>query len=168
MFEKIDRIVCRFIELNSLVAGVFVLIMMSFTSSDVILRFFARPIIGSHEITILILATIVFFAIPLGVVRDKHIKVDVLKIFPFADHITYFIYAAILFIVSWATIGSIMTAHRINITSQVLNLPRWPFMIVTCYGFFLTAVATVIVEIRLIRERKRIRLETTTKGDDAQ
>jgi TRAP-type C4-dicarboxylate transport system permease small subunit len=62
-----------------LIAGVVLFALMALTFVDVVGRYFlSQPVYGGFEITEMLLAALIFAALPLVTLRDEHITVDLL------------------------------------------------------------------------------------------
>jgi TRAP-type C4-dicarboxylate transport system permease small subunit len=62
-----------------LIAGVVLFVLMALTFADVVGRyFFSNPIVGAFELTEMMLAALIFAALPLVTLRNEHITVDLL------------------------------------------------------------------------------------------
>jgi C4-dicarboxylate transporter DctQ subunit len=60
------------------IAGAFIYVMMALTVTDIVMRYFGKPILGSYEIVSLVGAVIIGLAIPKTSLDRGHICVDLL------------------------------------------------------------------------------------------
>ena len=73
--DQFDRVVAPAL---GVCASLVLFAMMALTCADVIGRyFFSRPIFGGFELTEMMLAAMIFLALPLVTLRNEHITVDV-------------------------------------------------------------------------------------------
>ena len=76
MLDRFDRVLAPAL---GVCAALVLFAMMALTCADVIGRyFFSRPIFGGFELTEMMLAAMIFLALPLVTLRNEHITVDVL------------------------------------------------------------------------------------------
>jgi TRAP-type C4-dicarboxylate transport system permease small subunit len=62
----------------SIVAGFILLVMVAVTMSDVVLRYFGRPILGAYEIVAFLGVAVTGFALPRASALKTHVYVDLL------------------------------------------------------------------------------------------
>ena len=127
------------------------LLMMFLTVGNVVgRRFFKTPIPGTIELTELMLALVVFFAIAYTQVRKGHISIDVVvsRFSPRAqaiiDSITYFFSLGLFSLVTWQ---SAVHANRLfegHNVSGVLSLPIFPFVIAVAVGSLLFCLVLLV------------------------
>ena len=76
LLERFDRAIAPVL---GIAAAAVLFAMMALTCIDVIGRyFFSRPVFGGFELTEMMLASMIFLALPLVTLRNEHITVDVL------------------------------------------------------------------------------------------
>ena len=120
--------------LLSRVACLLLFAMMLFTFADVVGRyFFANPLPAAYEIVSLMMPAIIFCALPLTVLREGHVTVDLLDAViprPVARVqavIVHLLSAAALALISWRlAIRSIDQRTYEEVTDE-LFLELWPF-----------------------------------------
>jgi TRAP-type C4-dicarboxylate transport system permease small subunit len=159
--KKIEKIVRLIIETCGIIGIVILLAMMMMTVADVILRyFFSKPIIGSMEISVLLMVCVVFLCIGWCALNDGHISVDILTgklskrgrlLLNGFDNIVTLITALLI---AWRSFMEALSARDMAVTSPILGIPRYPFVFVTSFGFFLLFSAAVILFIKNIRSLK--------------
>jgi len=76
--EWIEKSVARFSKLLNVVAGCALTFMMLLTVTDVIMRSFRRPIVGTYEMVYFAGAVVIGFAIPMTTLAKGHVLVDFL------------------------------------------------------------------------------------------
>src|SRR5699024_2462206 len=73
-----ERIVNPINKYSNYLAGFFIFSLMVITFSDVIGRYFFRPITGTHELTGVFLALSVFLGLGYTEIQKGHISIDIL------------------------------------------------------------------------------------------
>ncbi len=142
------------------VACVFLFAMMVLTFVDVIGRYlFLSPLPAAYEMVSLIMPAIIFFALPLTILRDGHVTVDLLDNFvpkwlARYQAILANVFGACAFaLVSWRLFIRSRDQYEYQEVTDELVLELWPFstaMAVLCAVAVLAFVANVV---RLVRQR---------------
>lgn len=146
IFGGLDWVINNFIYFGGLV----MLGLMVFTTANSIARFFNIPISGDIEITVNALVCIIYATIASCVINDKHIKIDIFMKMPWLNHFNHlFAFVTSLFI-AIQSFNQGLKVLRMNYVSQLLQMPRAPFVFISALGFLLFALAVVSVEYRLI------------------
>ena len=148
--SRINRI------LNYLAMGVLVS-MMLLTVADVILRyFFAKPIVGSVELTEYMLIPIIFLALPWCTIKGGNPKVDIIvgklpaRVRTIFESVTCLLSIGVCFLLCWQSFfeaGNVWEAHR---ASEFLNIPASPFYFVMAIGFTALFFTLIILLIRFM------------------
>jgi TRAP-type C4-dicarboxylate transport system permease small subunit len=119
-------------KLLNVIAGLAITFIMFLTVTDVILRSFRRPIVGTYELVAFSGAIVIGFAVPLTTFLKGHVLVDffVLK-FPKAVrlpvHIVTRLMGIVLFsLLGWNLIKLGMDLYRTGEVSLTLQLPFYP------------------------------------------
>jgi len=119
-------------KLLNVIAGLAITFIMFLTVTDVILRSFRRPIVGTYELVAFSGAIVIGFAVPLTTLLKGHVLVDffVLK-FPKGIrnvvHIATRLLGIGLFsLLGWNLIKLGMDLHRTGEVSLTLQLPFYP------------------------------------------
>lgn len=128
--------------------GVAILVgMMALTVIDVILRyFFNRPIMGSVEITQVMMVTISFIMLVFCTMRKSHVKVDL-----FASYIPkrtqrvinslfYLCCLVMLAIMTWQNFQEAMHLSRVHQETDILEIPIFPFYMVIAVSAGISAL----------------------------
>ncbi len=137
------------------IIGMIVLVaMMLLTGFDVFLRYvFNRPILGSAEITELMMVTFAFITIVWCTAGKAHIKVDLLsnripdtaKIV--SDTLFYFLYLVLTSFIAWRNFLEALavrpTSTFAGAGSSILDIPHYPF-------YMLIAVACALIAVMLL------------------
>jgi TRAP-type C4-dicarboxylate transport system permease small subunit len=144
----LSKIVDPLIRGGAAVAAVVLAVMMFFTFADVSstqigkylhISFF-KPIIGSQEITELLMLTMVVFAIGYNALFKGHIRVDLImqytsrKVNQWFDVFTYFFSFVFYVLIGWQ--GWLYAWSNIHdeTVSTILNLPIYPFNFLLVIG----------------------------------
>jgi TRAP-type C4-dicarboxylate transport system permease small subunit len=148
---KIEKVISYIIEKSGFLGAFALLFMVLFTTIDIVLRIFKHPIKGSMEVTVVLMACIVFFALGICTLQDSHIKVDIFKKGRFFDTFNYIVAVVLGLLIGIQTYKQAIISKAMNIGSQMLHIPRYPFMIIAAYGFFLLSLAAIILLYKHIR-----------------
>ena len=118
------------------IAGIALTSMVAITVTDVILRTFKRPIVGTYEIVGLLGAIMVGFAIPQTSRAKGHVAMDFLagKLPEGVDRvfhiITRLLGIALFLLIGWQLWLLGMDYQRIGEVTLTVHLPQYP----VCYG----------------------------------
>lgn len=159
--NKIEKIIRVIIEVSGILGVIVLLAMMMMTVADVILRyFFSLPIIGSMEISIVMMACVVFLGLAWCALKDGHISVDIVTgrlskrgralLNGFDNLITL----VLALVIAWRSFLEALSVKDMEITSPILGIPRYPFIFVASFGFFLLFSAALILLIKNIKSAK--------------
>lgn len=161
--EKFIRLI---IEVSGILGVVILLGMMMIAVVDVIMRyFFHRPIIGSVEISIILMVCVVFLSIAWCALNDGHISVDIITgklskrgraLLNSFDNIVTF---ALALLIAWRSLLEGMSVKKMGVTSPLLGIPRYPFVFVAAFGFLLLFFAALILFIRNVKSVKDAKKE---------
>jgi TRAP-type C4-dicarboxylate transport system permease small subunit len=117
----------------NLVGGVVLVLMMMLTVSDVVVRIFWKPILGTYEMVALAGALVIGFAIPKTSLDDAHVYVDfvvtggspkVRKVFRIITKFLGFVLFALLAINLILKGGELYRAQEVTLT---VHVPLFPF-----------------------------------------
>ncbi|MDF1715413.1 MAG: TRAP transporter small permease [Antarcticimicrobium sp.] len=143
--------------LLSRIACLLLFAMMLFTFADVVGRyFFASPLPAAYEIVSLMMPAIIFCALPLTVLREGHVTVDLLdSIVPRAAArvqavVVHLASAAALALISWRLVIRSMDQLTYEEVTDELFLELWPFsavMATLCAIAALAALANAILSL---------------------
>jgi TRAP-type C4-dicarboxylate transport system permease small subunit len=159
--KKVEKTVRLIIEASGIIGVVMLLAMMMMTVADVIMRyFFRRPIIGSVEISVVLMVCVVFLSIGWCALNDGHISVDIITgklskrgraLLNGFDNIVTLVLALII---TWRSFTEAVFVKNMEVTSPLLAIPRYPFVFVTSFGFLLLFLAALILFIKNIKSIK--------------
>jgi TRAP-type C4-dicarboxylate transport system permease small subunit len=127
---------------------------MAYTTLNVILRAFDRPLKGDIEMTQAVLVVIIYFVIAACLLNDSHIRIELIKRFRWIDHINNIVAFGVALLIAVEAFRQVGTAARMNVGSTLLAIPRAPFIFVSGLGFLLFSLAVLSVEYRLIAKRR--------------
>jgi TRAP-type C4-dicarboxylate transport system permease small subunit len=118
--------------------------LMLLTVADVFLRYLARaPILGSFEMTELLLVVVAFFAIPWAAAKKVNIRVDLLvgrlppRIQAVFESVTCFMGLIFTAFCAWYTVPQAIYTWRLGKESDMLEIPIFPFYFIVAFGFFI-------------------------------
>jgi len=159
--KKLEKSIRWIIEASGIVGIIILLAMMMMTVVDVIMRyFFRRPIIGSVELSVFLMVCVVFLCMAWCALNDGHISVDIITgrlskrgraILNSFDNIVTF---ALALLIAWRSFVEAMSVKDMEVTSPLLGIPRYPFVLVTAFGFLLLFFAALILFIRNVKSVK--------------
>lgn len=127
---------------------------MFLVSGDILGRIFNRPIFGTYELTSLGLGLMVFLSIGLTFLRGGHVSITfIVDRFPvrvqaILDTILYFIFAIMIFILTWQLGAHIVRSYVSGEVTADLTIPMYLFVILATVGsfFFLLAVLLKLIK----------------------
>lgn len=135
--------------MNAVAMGVLAA-MMLLTVADVSLRYvFNRPITGTTEMTEFMIVLVGFLGLAWCAVKGAHLKIDsVVSRFPprlqaITDSFTYLIGLAICVIIGWRSLVEGIDLKRLNLVTSLLEVPVFPFYIVSALGFAILSLVMV-------------------------
>ena len=116
------------------------------TCVDVIGRyFFSAPLSGAFEVTELLLAALVFMALPLTTERKEHIEVDLLNTFMsvstkrYLDAFAGLFSAALLATLAWRLASHAISAAEDGATTNALGIALAPFGYLAAFSCLVSA-----------------------------
>lgn len=131
----------------TVIAAAALTIMMFLTAADVGCRyFFNSPISGALELVEFLMAIIVPFSVAYCALQKSHVAVDlIVDLFPKnAQRICHFLITiptiGFILLISWQNYLSIFEVYDSKLTSAVLKIPAYPFVIPVAIGTFVFAV----------------------------
>jgi TRAP-type C4-dicarboxylate transport system permease small subunit len=134
--------------------------MMALTSADVFMRYVvARPIPGAFEVGEILMAVLIFTALPLVSFRDEHVTVDFagklipLHILPWMDALVHLFMAGLMLAAGWLLWERAPRVAQYGDVTTVLRIPIWP--ILYAMGALLGVTALVHIVKAFLRVRAR-------------
>jgi TRAP-type C4-dicarboxylate transport system permease small subunit len=150
--SRLDRVVEATL---GLFAAAVLFIMMVLTCVDVFGRYlFSRPVAGGLEITEILVAALVFVALPLVTLREEHVMVDLfdavtpdwmLRIQHVAASLIATLVAGAL---SWRLLLRAVRMMDYGDTTAVLRIPLWPLTYAMSALMALTALLFLVLAFR--------------------
>lgn len=130
--------------------------LMTITCVDVVGRYlFSAPLVGSVELTRLLLGCLIFSALPIITWRKEHISVDILdsfipkKVKKFRDNIFNIAIATSLFVIGGKVWGLAERSQRYHEITMYLEIPVYYltyFLALTCWLTAITSLVLVLTE----------------------
>ena len=126
--------------LHSVGAGVLA-IMMLLTASDVTLRRFKLPIIGTDDITAFLMAILVSFGLAYCAIKRGHVQVELLvehlpsRVQAIIDSITTLLGFGLCVLITWQSFANMVSVYHSGATSWTLNIIAYPFAGLVAFGF---------------------------------
>jgi TRAP-type C4-dicarboxylate transport system permease small subunit len=128
------------VVLHGVGAGVLA-VMMFLTVSDVTLRRFKLPIMGTDDITAFLMAILVSFGLAYCAVKKGHVQVELLvehlpsRIQAIIDSITTFLGFGLCVLITWQSFANMVSVYHSGATSWTLNIIAFPFAGLVAFGF---------------------------------
>jgi TRAP-type C4-dicarboxylate transport system permease small subunit len=120
------------IHFLNIIAGISLTFLMFLTVTDVILRYFRRPIVGTYELVAFSGAVVIGFALPFTSWVRGHIYVDFLilrfsqKVRNFFNIITRCLVVVLFFLIGWNLIKYGIDLQKSGEVSLTLQVPFYP------------------------------------------
>ena len=155
--DRMLKTVLRLSKWSSLVGEVTLTFMMLLTVSDVILRSFKRPILGTYEIVAFSGAVAIGFSVPITSWMRGHVNVDIFtstlsrKARDIFDIGTRCLVIALFLVMSWRLITYGMNLHRVREVSMTLQLPFYPVAYGLGFAFFLQCLVLSCDIVKIVR-----------------
>jgi TRAP-type C4-dicarboxylate transport system permease small subunit len=145
---KISMGVIEIVGFFSLVA---IVIMMMLTTADAILRYiFDRPILGSMEMTELLMVSIAGLSLAWCTLKSGHIRVDIItnmfskKTNRTIDVVNYILTGGICAFIVPALINRYIEGEKLDLRTYVLHIPEGPFVLLLSFGYLLTFLVLIV------------------------
>ncbi len=137
---------------------------------DVVGRAFGRPLYGSQDMIMMSMVILVFGGMALCDRRGGHISVDILESrFPprmnrIVDVISALIGAIVFFALAWAVWESAKLSVMLNLSTNLLTLPKAWFQWALCAFAVLTALGMLLRAVELAVTGRDVRNESQRAG----
>jgi len=147
------------VVLQGVGAGVLT-VMMLLTASDVTLRQFKFPIMGTDDITAFLMAILVSFGLAYCAIRKGHVRVDLIverlpsRVQAIIDTVTTLLGLGLCILITWQSFVNMVSLYNSGATSWTLNIIAFPFAGLVAFGFawftlvlladFLNAIVRVV------------------------
>lgn len=150
------------IDIVGFVSLMTIVVMMMLTTADVILRYlFDRPILGSMEMTELLMVSVAGLSLAWCTLKSGHIRVDIItnmfskKTNKTMDVINYILTGIICAFIVPALINRYIEGEKLDIRTYVLRIPEGPFVLLLTFGYFLTFLVLIVKTVKSIVEEKK-------------
>jgi len=134
MLAPLRRVTDWLINLSALLGAAGLLVALGAISADVIGRAFGAPLYGARDIVSMAGVFVVFGGMALAHRKGAHVVVDLLER-KFPDRLNRFltilgdVLGAIVFVlIAWQLWSMIPLARMLRMSTNLLYLPRWPFL----------------------------------------
>jgi TRAP-type C4-dicarboxylate transport system permease small subunit len=164
MFKKLTaaKASMQVIDIVGFLSLVTLVVMMCITTADVILRYlFDSPIMGSFELTEILMVSMAGLSLAWCTLKSGHIRVDIItnmfskKTNKTIDIINYIITAALCGFVVPALINRYIEGEKLDVRTYVLRIPEGPFVLLLTFGYFLTFLVLIVKTVKSISGEKK-------------
>ena len=152
----------QIIDIVGFLSLVTLVVMMLITTADVILRYlFDSPILGSFEMTELLMVSMAGLSLAWCTLKSGHIRVDIItsmfskKTNRAIDILNYIITAALCGFLVPALINRYIEGVKLDIRTYVLKIPEGPFVLLLSFGYFLTFLVLIVKIVKSISGEKK-------------
>jgi len=115
--------------------------MMLLTGLDVVLRYiFAKPISGSLELTEFMMVIVIAFGLAYCALQKRHVRIDLVvsrlpeRAQAIMNSISNFAFLVLFVLITWRSFFRMRSMYEGQLTSSVLFIPKFPFMILMIIG----------------------------------
>ena len=142
--RNLPKSIRHLISVLSVIAGIFLLVIIGLTVADVGLRNLAgKSILGTIDISSLLLVSIAFLGLSSAEVDGRHVSVNILevhlshKIRCIFSLIRTVLFVAIAMTITWGIFGTLISAiERQETTNGILRILTWPTKFLLLISFF--------------------------------
>jgi TRAP-type C4-dicarboxylate transport system permease small subunit len=153
--KKITDGFTKFCVFSAILGALALLIITVATVTDVILRaFFATGLVGATEIVTAFLTAVVYFGVGYCTVKRGMIVVELIKVPPAVEYINQILCMIMGGVIIYAVTTQAVFSHATGVGSLRLGIPKWPFMIITSFGYLMMICAMLINLCNDIRDRR--------------
>lgn len=132
-----------------------IFVMMALTSVDVFMRYVvSRPVPGAFEVSEILMALLVFSALPLVSLRNEHVTVEFAeklippRLAPYVDALVQLFIAALMFSAGWLLWQRAPRVQQYGDATTALEIPIWPLLYVMGTLLIVTGAVHVYKAIR--------------------
>jgi len=151
----IERGLERVLRLIAYAGGLILAGLVALIIYEIFMRyFFGRPFRGGYEITELVMSLIVAAGLPYCAITRGHVAVDIFSAWLDRPGVRWFtaavqfVGAAALAILSWETFEKAMSSVRFGDVSNMMQIPKPPFMFAIAISFGLFALVVLLESLR--------------------
>jgi TRAP-type C4-dicarboxylate transport system permease small subunit len=169
--KKLADIVNSVYAKFNVIAGLALLAMILVTLLDVIFRatgFNNGSLRGAMEINICMMAVLIFLGFGKCVMDDGFIRVEIFNFRKAEKPVRRFIdviHAALCLIIAWNCLLQGISAQSMHGVSQLLKIPKYPFMYLSAVAFLFIAIAIPMYNIRSRARQSEIAEEAPALND---
>lgn len=155
MVDKIIKTYGIIAKILAILSAAFICVMMMVTVVDIIMRTFLNDsLTGGTEIISMTMVCVVYFAVGYTTFQRGMITVDIIKV-PF---VVVMIANALSIITSIALMIALLQQAYVAFTTGGgtlrLQIPNWPFMYITAFGFAMMVLSIVVLMIWDVRNKR--------------
>ena len=135
---------CFIAENLYVIGGIGLISMMVITAADVTLRMFNTSILGSMELISYLMCVVVFLSFGKSTFVESFTKVEIFdfkKAEPVVKIVTDALHILMCAFASYFCFVQSGVTRSIGTVSQMLKIPRWPFLFLSGIGFLLITVS---------------------------
>lgn len=156
----------RLVKLCAMVAGYMLFGIMLFITVSVAFRYaLGNPIFGSQDVMEMMLIAATTLGLAYCARTNGHVGVDLFENMLgragclVGDILARVIGAALLLMLTWASVVSGLDAFEWGDATNLLRIPYWPFYVVIVISALLYAVALIAESVQLLRTGQRTEFE---------
>lgn len=161
----IRRLADRLIDLSAITGSIGLIVEVAIILVDVIGRALGYPLLGSQDLITMTLVIVVFGAMALCDRKGGHIAIDVFeRHFPagfnkIIDIASALLGAVIFAMIAWTVYESARLSLMLNLSTNLLNLPKAWFQWALCAFSALTAIGMTLRAVELTMGIRDVRME---------
>lgn len=152
----------RLINLSAMIGSIGLLAEVIIILTDVIGRAYGKPLFGSQDLVTMTMVIVVFGGMAICDRQGGHIAIDVLQhIFPAGfnraiEVISAFLGAIIFAMIAWTVFESAKLSLMLNLSTNLLNLPKAWFQWALCAFSVLTAFAMLLRAVEMLGRQRGV------------
>jgi TRAP-type C4-dicarboxylate transport system permease small subunit len=124
--------------------------MMLLTGVDVILRYvFDKPVPGSLELTEFMMVIVIAFGLAYCALQKRHVRIDLVvsrlprRAQAVMNSIANLAFLGLFVVITWRSFFRMQSMYEGQLTSSVLFIPKFPFMILMIIGCGILCLVTL-------------------------
>ncbi|WP_277811339.1 TRAP transporter small permease [Chromohalobacter canadensis] len=147
ILTHVTRMLDRLVSLSSIIGTLALIFIVLVTLVDVTGRLFGFPLTGAQDLSEMTMVIVVFGGMALCDKQGGNIAVDIFEDkFPrkmnfFLDIAGWVIGCAIFTAIGYTMIGAAEISELLNLSSNIIGIPKGPFQYAVAFFAFLTALA---------------------------
>lgn len=160
--ERILDVLCFVADNLSVIGGVALVAMMVITASNVTLRMFNSAVLGSMELIQYLMCVVVFLSFGKATFIDSFTKVEIFnfrRAEPIVKSVMHVIHFAMCAVCSYYCFIQSGVTMDMGTVSQMLKIPRWPFLFLSGIGFLLIAIS---IPLSIYRDCKKAKIKESS------